>query len=345
VATVDPTSALHAPDPLRIVAIGGGTGLSTLLQGVKAFVRKHGRDFLDITAVVTVTDDGGSSGRLRREFDILPPGDIRNCMVALAEDEHLLAKLFQYRFESGKGLRGHSFGNLFLAALTHVTGDFPKAIALSSEILAIDGKIYPSTADNVTIQAKLADGTRVRGETNISRSVADVDRVEIRPKHCRPLPETLDAIQAADLICLGPGSLYTSVVPNLLVHGIPEAIANSRALKVYFCNIMSQPGETTGYTASQHVEAILRHAGQPLLDCVVVNVTRVPAAAKRAYAELNQHPVPNDLKALEKLGLRVIRAELLATGAKARHEPSAIAQVAMELAMMSRADRRILARL
>ena len=233
-------AAISEANPLKIVAIGGGTGLATVLRGLKEYAHspsyESGRQLwppVDITAVVTVTDDGGSSGWLRREFDVLPPGDIRNCMVALSEDEALLAKLFQYRFSSGRGLKGHSFGNLFLTALSNVTGDFPQAVKLSSEVLAIVGHIYPSTKANVGLEAKLSDGSVVAGESKISRSKERIERIYLNPKRCKPLKETLDAIRSADLICMGPGSLFTSVVPNLLVSGIPKAIAESPALKAY----------------------------------------------------------------------------------------------------------------
>src|SRR5579864_8695761 len=224
-------------EPLRIVAIGGGTGLSTFLHGLKRYAQ-HPRE-VEITAVVTVTDDGGSSGRLRREFDVLPPGDIRNCMVALAPDENLLTRLFQYRFSSGRGLKGHSFGNLFLTAMTDLTGDFSRAVKMSAEVLPVLGRIYPSTAANVVLEATLANGRKVSGETRISCSTSRIERVALRPRKPKPLAETLDAIAHADLITLGPGSLFTSVIPNLLVAGIAEAIAASPALKVYFVNLMS----------------------------------------------------------------------------------------------------------
>src|SRR5271156_2002839 len=232
--------------PLRIVSIGGGNGLSTLLRGLKRYA-KAGENVLDITAIVTVTDDGGSSGRLRRDFDVLPPGDIRSCMAALSADESLLTRLFQYRFASGRGLKGHSFGNLFLTAMTHLTGDFSQAVKFSAEVLAVLGHIFPSTAANVVLEATLANGSKVQGETRISRSKFPIKRVELRPRRPKPLKETIEAIANADLITFGPGSLYTSVIPNLLVDGIPQAIASSPALKAYFVNLMSQPGETTHF--------------------------------------------------------------------------------------------------
>src|SRR5712691_2439020 len=205
--------------PLRIVAIGGGTGLSALLHGLKKYAQPSA-PAIEIIAVVTVSDDGGSSGRLRREFEVLPPGDIRNCMVALSEDEALLSRLFQYRFQNGHGLKGHSFGNLFLTALTRITGDFREAIRVSSEVLRIAGSIYPATATNIVLEAVLENGRRVTGETRITKSRSPISRIRLRPDKCLPLPDTLQAIAGADLITLGPGSLYTRILPTLLVEGV-----------------------------------------------------------------------------------------------------------------------------
>jgi uncharacterized cofD-like protein len=294
---------------------------------------------VDITAVVTVTDDGGSSGRLRRDFDVLPPGDIRNCMVALSEDETLLSKLFEYRFSSGHGLKGHSFGNLFLTALTRVTGDFQQAVMFSCEVLAIVGRIYPSTATNVSLEAELIDGSLVSGETRISKSRIAIKKISLKPGLCRPLQETLEAIAAADLICLGPGSLFTSVIPNLLVTGIPPAIQASRALKAYFMNLMWQPGETMNFTAFDHVEAIQRHAQNRVLDCVVLNTRPIPPAMRRRYAAQKVYPVKNDTSRLESAGLRVVGENLLAGGEKVRHDPERTAAVAVALAKEGRAGR------
>lgn len=329
------------------MAIGGGTGLSTLLRGLKDYTHlpwyETGRRLtppVEITAVVTVTDDGGSSGRLRREFDVLPPGDIRNCMVALSEDEALLSKLFQYRFPAGRGLKGHSFGNLFLTALTNITGDFARAVRVSSEVLAIVGRIYPCTAANVVLEAQLADGSRVSGETRISRSKSRIETISLRPRDARPLAETLEAIAAADLITFGPGSLFTSIVPNLLIQGIPEAIQRSPALKAYFVNLMWQPGETMGFSASDHVEAIHRHAGRRLLDCVVINTKPISAPLRRRYAAAQARPVENDVARLEAAGLRVVGDNLLADAEKVRHDPARAAAVAVRLAAEGRAWRR-----
>lgn len=323
-------------EPLRIVAIGGGTGLSTLLHGLKPFAPGEA----DITAVVTVTDDGGSSGRLRREFDVLPPGDIRNCMVALSEDEALLSRLFQYRFAVGRGLKGHSFGNLFLTALSNLTGDFAKAVRLSSEVLASRGRIYPSTAENVSLEAELENGKVVSGETRISKSRSRIRHLRLVPAECKPLAETLRAIEAADLITLGPGSLFTSVIPNLLVRGIPRAIARSRALKAYFVNLMWQPGETMGFSASDHVAAIHDHAGVNLLDVIVLNTAPIRPAQRRKYAAEYAQPVVNDIPKLQAMGLQVVKARLLAEGAIVRHDSAAAGTVAMELALRGRARKR-----
>jgi uncharacterized cofD-like protein len=319
------------PSPLRIVAIGGGTGLSALLSGLKHFAPD-----VDITAIVTVTDDGGSSGRLRREFDVLPPGDIRNCMVALSEDEALLSKLFQYRFEGGRGLKGHSFGNLFLTALTHITGEFTEAVKQSSKALAIMGRIYPSTNSNVGLQAELEDGSIVCGETRISRSRRGIRRVRLSGGRCKPLPETLEAIAHADLITLGPGSLFTSVIPNLLVSGVSKAIRRSPALKAYFVNLMWQPGETIDFRASDHINAIRRHAGGNLLDFAVVNTSTVSAAMRKRYALENVSPVDNDIETVRGLGIEIVQAKLLRKGTKVRHDPAAVAAVAMDLAHKGR---------
>ena len=325
-------------EPLRIVAIGGGTGLSSVLHGLKRYA-KEPRE-VEITAIVTVTDDGGSSGRLRREFDVLPPGDIRNCMVALSEDDALLSRLFQYRFSGGRGLKGHSFGNLFLTALTNLTGDFVGAVKLSSEVLASLGRIYPSTDANVVLEAELENGRIVKGETRIGKSVSRIRQLRLRPRICMPLPETLAAIEEADLITFGPGSLFTSVIPNVLVKGIPRAIRRSRALKAYFVNLMSQPGETTGFRASDHVGAIHRHAGMSLLDVAVVNTRPISPRQRRKYAAEEARPVVNDVDRLAEIGLQIVATDLLADGTTVRHDPRATAEVAMELARRGHAARR-----
>ncbi len=324
--------------PLRVVAIGGGNGLSALLQGLKSYAKPSdaAQPMADITAIVTVTDDGGSSGRLRREFDVLPPGDIRNCMVALSEDSALLSRLFQYRFKAGRGLKGHSFGNLFLMALTQVMGDFPDAVRVSSEVLKIAGRIYPSTAANVALEATLANGAKVVGETRISRSRQRIRRVRLVPGHAPPLPAALSAIAEADVITLGPGSLFTSVVPNLLVDGIAAAIRASRAVKAYFVNLMWQPGETMEFRASDHVRAVHQHAGGRFLDYAVVNLRPIPQAMKKRYARESVLPVENDVDALLKMGLKIVAGNLAQHAAKVRHDPASAAAVAVKLAQEGR---------
>ncbi len=263
---------------LKVVAIGGGTGLSTLLRGLKTFVPVRGDStpgtpyISNLTAVVTVTDDGGSSGRLRKDLGVLPPGDIRNCMLALSEDEQLLARLFQYRFTSGE-LEGHNFGNLFLTALSSITGDFAEAVKLSSGILKARGEIVPSTTSNVQLDAFMDDGSRVRGETSISASRRRIVHINLVPANVRPLPQTLRALAEADLITIGPGSLFTSLVPNLLVNGIPEAIAASNAMKAYIGNLMTQANESLGMTASDHIRVLFEHAKRKVFDYALLNTT------------------------------------------------------------------------
>ncbi|MEK6405354.1 MAG: YvcK family protein [Acidobacteriota bacterium] len=276
---------------LKIVSVGGGTGLSTLLSGLKAYVGKEALHnavpaaywIETLTAVVTVTDDGGSSGRLREEFQILPPGDIRNCIAALAEDENLLTRLFQYRFTSEGDLSGHSFGNLFLAALAGITGDFLEAIKVSSEVLAIKGRIFPSTVQDVALVAELEDGRVIQGETNIVESRSRIKRLRLSSEVCQPLPETLDAIKHADIITIGPGSLYTSIIPNLLVDGIVDAMRDSAALKIYVCNIMTQPGETEGFDVKDHLRALFEYSPNLEVDCVLVNTTSISEEVRAKY--------------------------------------------------------------
>jgi uncharacterized cofD-like protein len=346
---VSPSERSLLKSPLRIVSIGGGTGLSTLLSGLKKHTRGTqerpgaGSPSVEITAIVTVTDDGGSSGRLRRDFDILPPGDIRNCMTALSEDEDLLSQLFQYRFAGGRGLKGHSFGNLFLTAMHQITGDFAHAVKLSSEILAIRGRIFPATSSNVTLEAVLENGSVVRGESKISKSRRPIEEIRLLPADCDPLPDTLEAIAEADLITLGPGSLYTSVIPNLLVKGIPKAIQDSPALKAYFVNLMWQPGETINFAASQHVHALHKHGGRPFLGCVVLNTAPIPLALARKYAKAHVKPVENDLERLADLRLKVVTADLIrhdqSAEQKVRHDSAVLAEIVIDLASRSRSHR------
>jgi uncharacterized cofD-like protein len=288
------------------------------------------RPIADLVAVVTVTDDGGSSGRLRREYSVLPPGDIRNCMVALSKDERLLGKLFQYRFPAGRGLAGHSFGNLFVTALTNVTGDFAEAVRVSSRVLAIRGRIFPSTAQNATLEAELEDGTIVKGETNISRSRQRIVRVRLVPRRVRPLPEALTAIRQADLILVGPGSLYTSIIPNLLVEGVTEAIHKSGATCVYIANLMTQPGETQHYSVADHVNAIYEHSRKGLFDFVVINRTPVPAKVLRRYKAEGADPVQSSAAELKRMGIRYITGDLLWHKRVVRHDQHKLTRLLME---------------
>ena len=324
---------------MQVVAIGGGTGLSTLLRGLKPHVAEPRRPaglrpvITRLTAIVTVTDEGGSSGRLRRDFGMLPPGDIRNCLVALAEDEQLLTRLFTYRFTSGRGLAGHSFGNLFLAALTRLTRDFAEAVRLSSEVLAVRGEILPSTLSDVRLKARLADGSTVYGESRITRTPKPIRRVELVPRGGRPLPEALDAIDKADLITLGPGSLYTSLIPNLLVRGVADHIARARAVRVLVANLMTQPGETRDYTASDHLRAIQEHAGgRRLFDYIVLSTEPLASRLRRRYAAEGAVPVIRDLDQVNKLGVRPVEARLLGEDHVVRHDPGRLAQLLLRLA-------------
>jgi uncharacterized cofD-like protein len=318
---------------LNLVTIGGGTGLSTLLSGLKERVGQHhhGGMWLDaLAAIVTVSDDGGSSGRLRDELQILPPGDIRNCMVALSEDSTLLSRLFRYRFRGGGDLGGHSFGNLFLAALTEVTGDFVEAVRLSSEVLASKGHIYPATLNDVRLVAELEDGREVRGETNITASRAAIKRLRLEPEQCLPLPEALDAIRTADCITIGPGSLFTSILPNLLVARVAQCIGASRAVKIFICNLMTQPGETDGFTARRHLEVVKTYAPEIRFDYVIVNDRRISdEQAARYAAEGAQQIGMTDHLMEETFGdeTEIVRADLLDEGEKVRHSPMKLARV------------------
>ena len=327
---------------LRVVAIGGGTGLSTLLKGLKKFVPSPTEtpatnlaslSIRDLCAVVTVSDDGGSSGRLRKEFNMLPPGDIRNCIVALSEDEALLAKLFRHRFEKGSGLEGHNFGNLFLAALTSLTSDFSEAVRLSSEILLTRGHIYPATTSNIELEALMEDGTRVRGETKITASKGRIHELFLVPPDVGPMPQTLDAIANADLITIGPGSLFTSLIPNLLVRGISQAILESRATKVYICNLMTQANESLGLTAADHIRALDRHAQGPIFDYALINRTPVSDELKAKYALEGACQIVNDLDEVKALGVIPVLGDYLDEGGVARHNFTRAAQDALELAI------------
>jgi uncharacterized cofD-like protein len=337
---------------LRVVAIGGGTGLSTLLKGLKKYTEPpsstatsageaaapHVR-IVELCAVVTVSDDGGSSGRLRKEFNMLPPGDVRNCIVALSEDEALLARVFQHRFDKGTGLEGHSFGNLFLAALTSLTGDFSEAVRLSSEILATRGHIFPATAVNIELEALMQDGSRVRGETKITASKGRIQELFLIPDDPEPLPQTLEAIARADLITIGPGSLFTSLIPNLLVHGIPHAIRESAAVKVYICNLMTQANESLGRTAADHIRALNDHAGWQIFDYALINRKPAPDEMKANYALEGASQIVADLDAIEAQGVCPVLGDYLYEDVVARHDTERLARDLLDLAVQSPVER------
>lgn len=327
---------LPKPNPgLKLVALGGGTGLSTLLAGLKCLVgesQSGDTKIANLSAIVTVSDDGGSSGRLRDELQMLPPGDIRNCMIALSEDSTLLSRLFRHRFRGKGELGGHSFGNLFLAALTEVTGDFTEAVRLSSEVLASKGHIFPATISDVRLVAELADGSVVRGETQISASRVPIRRLRLEPEQCLPLPQVLKAIRAADVITVGPGSLYTSILPNLLVARVANAIGETVATKIFICNLMTQPGETDNYTARQHLETIKSYAPEIHFDFVIVNDKRITNEQAERYALQGAHQIGIDDDAIDSVldqSTQVIRTNLLEDGEQVRHDSTLLARTVL----------------
>ena len=288
----------------KVVAIGGGTGLSMLLRGIKKITN-------NITAVVTVGDDGGSSGRLREEMGVLPPGDIRNCIAALADDEDLITTLFQYRFNVGEGLKGHSFGNLFLTALCSITGNMVRAVRESSNVLSIRGRVLPATLDDMKLAAEMEDGRVIHGESSIPEAEGKIKRLFTEPSNCKALPEVISAIKDADLIIMGPGSLYTSVIPNLLVKEISEAVSKSKAKKIYVCNIMTQPGETTDYTVASHINALFKHAGgKKIVNAVLVNDS-LPDNISDGYAKSGSIPVRLDMENIAPIGVEIVSQKLI----------------------------------
>ncbi len=321
----------------KLVAIGGGTGLSTMLAGLKQLVGTQLVDSPDdefwietLSAIVTVSDDGGSSGRLRDELQMLPPGDIRNCMIALSEDANLISRLFRHRFRGDGELGGHSFGNLFLAALTEIYG-FSEAIRLSSEVIASKGHIYPATLSDVRLAAELEDGSVVRGETQISASKVPIRRLHLEPEECLPLPQALTAIRAADIITVGPGSLYTSILPNLLVAKVARVIGQSSATKIFISNLMTQPGETDGYSAREHLEAVRKYAPEIHFDFVVVNNRRISDEQAERYAAEGAYQIGIDDPIDDALdqATEVMRGDLLDDGEKVRHHSDRLAQVVL----------------
>jgi len=336
--------------PIKVVAMGGGTGLSTLLHGLKQHVTLPGEEPFDrmlpfiseLSAIVTVSDDGGSSGRLRKELNVPPPGDIRNCIVALAEKEALLSRLFQYRFKAGEGLEGHSFGNLFLSAMTEITGDFSEAVKHAAAILATRGNIFPATTSNAQLYAIMDDGSVVRGETNITGSNRRITELRMAPANARPAIAALRAIESADLITIGPGSLFTSLVPNLLVPDLSKAIKQSRAIKVYVCNLMTQANESLNLTASQHIVALYKHARHEFFDYALVNQTPASPTMAKKYAEKQQSQIVVDVESIEALGVKPILGDYLAEemdpneGLIARHETHHVAHDLLRLMLETR---------
>ena len=328
---------------LNIVAIGGGTGLSTLLRGLKRYVEAEGAwSIARLGAIVTVTDEGGSSGALRKEFGMLPPGDVRNCIVALAEEEQLLSRIFNYRFKNGdSALSGHSLGNLLLTALTDITGGFDNAVLAASEVLAIQGDIYPSTLQDVRLHATLADGSELIGEVAISGSFlgdrrkaprphARIVHLSIDPPDVQPTEGTLQALREADLILIGPGSLYTSVLPNLLIKPITETIRQAKALRVYVCNVMTQPGETDDYSAQEHLSAIIEHAGL-IVDVMVLNGRKPSESILAAYSNEKQFPVQFDIAGIRQLGVTPFFGDIISEGNYVRHDSEALAETIFRL--------------
>ncbi len=305
----------------RIVAVGGGTGLSVLLSGLKVYSS-------NISAVVTVADDGGSSGRLRQQFDVLPPGDIRNCLVALADAPALMRDLFQFRFDKNSEFSGHSFGNLFLTVMTRLTGDFEKAIKETSKVLALRGQVIPSTLDNVKLVAHYQDGSMVVGEDLIPKALRPISKVSLIPEQPMATPDALKAIKEAQIIVLGPGSLYTSIIPNLLIKEISQAIAESGAIKVYVCNVMTQPGETDNYSVSDHIKVLVNHSYPHILDYCVVNNGEVPCEVLGRYLNQSSHSVINDRKKLENMGYRIVEEDFsMIQDGVIRHDPEKLAKI------------------
>jgi uncharacterized cofD-like protein len=304
---------------LNVVALGGGSGLSTLLRGLK----KH---FVNITAIVNVADDGGSSGILRNELGVLPPGDIRNCLVALSEEESLMSRLFQYRFPAKGSLAGHSFGNLFLTAMSAISGGFDNAISKSGEVLAIRGRVLPVTLSSVTLEAELASGKRVRGESTVSKTKERIKKINLTPFSPPAAPEVLEALQKADIMIFGPGSLYTSIIVNLLVDGIVGVIKASSAYKIYVCNIMTQPGETGGYKLSDHVNAIEEHSYKGIIDCVLTNKGKIPENVAKRYKIYDSYQVEVD-----KVKVKTVKNSLFSNEIYARHDSDKLAKAIIKI--------------
>jgi uncharacterized cofD-like protein len=314
-----------------VTVIGGGTGLSVLLRGIKGVTS-------NITAIVTVADDGGSSGRIRQDLGQIPPGDLRNCLVALADTEPLMEKLFQHRFGGEGGLSGHNFGNLFIAAMTEVLGDVEKALKESSKVLAVRGRVLPASTQRVRLLARMEDGSTVEGESQIPLCNKEIHRVYLLPEDVKPVESALEAVIDADAVILGPGSLYTSVLPNLLVKGVADALRKTQAVKIYICNVMTQPGETDGYTASRHVQAIIDHVGPGIIDYVVVNSQIVAEDLKSKYAGQGAYPVEPDVAAIEALGMKVLQADIISETNLVRHDPVKLSRTIMAMVYKLKAN-------
>lgn len=313
----------------KLVVIGGGTGLSTLLHGLKPYTT-------NLTAIVTVADDGGSSGRLRQEFDMIPPGDIRNCLVALADTEPLMQRLFQYRFAEDSALKGHNFGNLFITAMTKITGDFERAVQASSKVLAIRGHVVPSTNTKVRLVAEHEDGSITQGESKISHAESPIRRVYLEPSGCQPTADALRAIREANAIVLGPGSLYTSIIPNLLVQGMVDAIVQSKAMKIYVCNVMTQSRETRQFTASDHVKALVAHTNPGIVQLCLVNTDPVPTELLERYRQEDAFPVEPDIAKIRELGYQVVADSLISAENYVRHDPYKVAKLVIQLIVGAR---------
>jgi len=316
---MDFSNSCKIMENLKIVALGGGSGLSTLLRGLKKY-NKY------ITAVVNVADDGGSSGKLRTELGVLPPGDIRNCLVALSEEESLMSRLFQYRFPAKGTLAGHSFGNLFLTAMSSISGSFDSAIANCGEVLAIRGRVLPVTLSSIVIEAELESGKKIRGESKIANAEGRIKRICLIPISPPAAPNVINVLKNADVIILGPGSLYTSVIVNFLVDGVIDAIKSSGAYKIYVCNIMTQPGETKNYRLSDHIVAVQEHSYKGILDCVIANEGPIPEELAKRYERYGAYQVEND-----KICVRTVKKSLFSDEIYARHNPDKLAEVLAEI--------------
>lgn len=314
---------MHLIKGPRIVAVGGGTGLAVLLEGLKEYTS-------NITAIVTVADSGGSSGRLREQFDILPPGDIRNCLVALADAGPLMQKLFQFRFTKNSEFQGHNFGNLFITAMTQLTGDFEKAIKESSKVLAIRGQVIPSTLEKVSLVAEYQDGSFTEGEAEIPKNPKPIKKLYLKPGDAKPTLEVLRAIEEAEIIILGPGSLYTSVIPNLLIGDITDALARSNCPRIYVCNVMTQQGETDGYQASDHIHTLRKHSRNSIITHCIVNKSSIPDELLARYKEEGSFPVANDIENIRKLGYEVIEGDFISAADFVRHDSKKLTQIIID---------------